>query len=130
MTTEEMFADNPAGVFEALSRATVGIAGAGGIGPTVAVLLARAGAGRLVVADFDDVEARNLNRQSYFLDQVGMPKVQALGQTLARISPLIRYEGFAARLDRELFDDYSALLPSEMMTPAMVRLFRNKSKRK
>ena len=36
----------------------------------------------------------------------------------------------ASRLDADLFDDYSVLLPSEMMTPAMKRLFRKKSDRR
>jgi sulfur carrier protein ThiS adenylyltransferase len=101
MHVEEMFADNPAGVTEALTGSTVGIAGAGGLGSNIAILLARAGVGKLMVADFDVVETRNLNRQCYFTDQVGMPKVHALGQTLARINPGLGYVGLRARLDRQ-----------------------------
>ena len=46
-----------------------------GLGSAVAVALARLGIGRLIIADFDIVEPSNLNRQQYFLDQIGLPKV-------------------------------------------------------
>ncbi len=46
--------------------------------------LARAGVGRLVVVDFDNVEESNLNRQYYFLDQVGRPKLECLRENIER----------------------------------------------
>jgi sulfur carrier protein ThiS adenylyltransferase len=76
--------DNPPELAEVLAEASVGIAGAGGIGSNVAMMLARAGVGRLVVVDHDSVEPRNLNRQCYFADQAGMPKVTALADLIAR----------------------------------------------
>ena len=68
-------------------KAIVGIAGAGGLGSNIAISLARAGIGKLVVADFDVVSTPNLNRQQFFLDQVGMFKVDALQVNLERINP-------------------------------------------
>lgn len=68
-----------------LSRFTVGIAGAGGLGSNCAQSLVRSGIGRIIVADFDIVEERNLNRQFFFLDQTGMKKVEALKINLKRI---------------------------------------------
>ena len=68
-----------------LRNKSVGIAGCGGLGSNCAVALARIGVGRLVIADFDDVSAGNLNRQYYFLDQVGLKKVLALKENIARI---------------------------------------------
>jgi sulfur carrier protein ThiS adenylyltransferase len=100
MPFEELFVDNPPGVAESLMRATVGIAGAGGLGSNIAIALSRAGIGRLIVADFDIVETRNLNRQSYFIDQIGMLKIDALRDTLGRINPELRFVGIGARLDR------------------------------
>lgn len=82
---EDIFADNPPGVRDRLATCTAGIAGAGGIGSNVAMLLARAGIGRLVVVDHDVVSLRNLNRQAYFADQVGMPKVEALAGNIRRL---------------------------------------------
>ena len=75
------------GVHERVKRATVGIAGVGGLGSAVAIALARTGVGALIIADFDLIEPSNLNRQQYFLDQLGQPKVYALRDTLARINP-------------------------------------------
>ncbi len=75
------------GVHEKIKNTAVGIAGAGGLGSNIAVALARIGIGKLVVADFDLVEPSNLNRQYYFIDQIGMPKVQALQETIKRINP-------------------------------------------
>lgn len=78
------------GVHAAVKEATVGIAGVGGLGSAVAIALARTGVGHLVIADFDIVEPSNLNRQQYFVDQIGLPKVYALRDTLARINPHVR----------------------------------------
>jgi sulfur carrier protein ThiS adenylyltransferase len=82
-----------------LSSRAVGIAGAGGLGSNVAAALVRAGVGRLVIADFDVVQESNLDRQFYFLDQVGRPKVDALSENLLRIDPSCRVEAHAVRLD-------------------------------
>lgn len=65
--------------------ATVGIAGAGGLGSNIAFALARSGIGRLIIADYDAVSPSNLNRQQYFIDQIGMLKVLALQINLKRI---------------------------------------------
>jgi sulfur carrier protein ThiS adenylyltransferase len=81
------------------ARATVGIAGAGGLGSNCAAALARAGVGRLVIADFDAVSAPNLDRQYYFRAQVGRPKVEALAENLAAIDPAVAVEAHVLRID-------------------------------
>jgi len=75
-----------------LSVCRVGVAGAGGLGSNVAVALVRCGLGKLVIADFDKVEASNLNRQYYFMDQIGTLKVDALKYNLLRINPTLVIE--------------------------------------
>ena len=75
-----------------LKESSVGIAGVGGLGSNAAIALARAGAGRLVLVDFDNVESSNLDRQYYFLDQVGKPKVKALRDNIGRINPEVIVE--------------------------------------
>ena len=82
-----MMARHTPGVHEKIKRGCVGIAGAGGLGSHVAIALARIGIGQLNIADFDVVEPSNLNRQQYFIDQIGMPKVIALQNNLRRINP-------------------------------------------
>ena len=82
------------GVHARLKQAVVGIAGVGGLGSSVAVALARVGVGRLVIADFDVVEPSNLNRQQYFIDQIGLYKVDALACNLRRINPYVTVESY------------------------------------
>ncbi len=82
-----------------LSRATIGIAGLGGLGSTVAAALTRAGIGKLILADFDIVDKSNLNRQHYFADQIGQNKVGATIENLRRINPAIKLETHNVKLD-------------------------------
>lgn len=96
-----MVARNSPGVHEKVKRATVGIAGLGGLGSAIAIALARVGVGRLILVDFDVVEPSNLNRQQYFVDQIGQRKAEALVQNLRRIQPYARYEPHVLRLTPE-----------------------------
>jgi sulfur carrier protein ThiS adenylyltransferase len=77
------------GVHARAKNGRVGVAGLGGLGSQVAIALARTGVGTLVLADFDVVEPSNLNRQQYFVEQLGETKVRALAQTLRRINPYV-----------------------------------------
>lgn len=69
------------------SEASVAICGLGGLGSNIAIMLARAGIGRLHLIDYDKVDLSNLNRQQYAVSQLGMYKTEALKQTLSEISP-------------------------------------------
>lgn len=69
------------------SQASVAICGLGGLGSNIAIMLARAGIGRLHLIDFDKVDISNLNRQQYAVSQLGMEKTQALSDTLKAIAP-------------------------------------------
>lgn len=84
-----------------LSRATIGIAGAGGLGSNCAMHLVRAGLRRFVICDFDTVSESNLNRQFYFRDQIGRKKVEALGENLRRIEPDLDLTLHDLKLDAE-----------------------------
>jgi len=84
-----------------LGKFRVGIAGAGGLGSNCAAVLARAGIGCLVIADFDIVDETNLLRQYYFPEQTGMPKTEALRDNLLRIRPGLDVITRNIRLDRE-----------------------------
>jgi len=84
-----------------LSKRVVGIAGCGGLGSNAAVALARVGIGKLILADFDTVELSNLNRQYFFIDQIGAPKVTALQTTIAKISPATAVDAHIMKLDPE-----------------------------
>ena len=82
-----------------LSAARVGIAGAGGLGSNVAVMLARCGVGHLILIDHDTVEASNLNRQHYFPEHLGAAKVDALKKQLLTLNPELDVDARNMRLD-------------------------------
>jgi len=94
-----MMARHTPGVHKKVSQSRVGIAGLGGLGSNIAIALTRLGVGQLILADFDLVEPSNLNRQQYFIDQIGMLKVEALKANLKRINPWVGVEIFAGRID-------------------------------
>jgi len=79
----------------------VGIAGLGGLGSNVAVMLVRSGFRDLVLADFDRVEESNLNRQAYFRRHLGMKKTDACVEILKMIDPEAEPEAHDVRLDEE-----------------------------
>jgi len=81
-----------------IANVTVGIAGTGGIGSNCAVNLVRSGFKKLVIVDFDSVESSNLNRQFFFLNQVGMSKVSALTTNLLRINPDLKLATYHDRI--------------------------------
>lgn len=81
-----------------LRASSVGIAGLGGLGSNVAMALARAGVGRLVLVDFDTVEESNLNRQAYTLDQVGMRKTDALMANIGKANQAVDVTAFFHKL--------------------------------
>jgi sulfur carrier protein ThiS adenylyltransferase len=73
-------------------------------------MLTRAGVGDITIVDFDRVEASNLNRQQFFYDQTGMPKVNALKENLLRINPELKITALEARLDA---DNCEELVPGK-----------------
>ncbi|UTG92578.1 tRNA threonylcarbamoyladenosine dehydratase [Geobacter sulfurreducens] len=71
-----------------LHGSTVAVFGLGGVGSFAAEALCRAGVGRLVLVDFDDICLTNVNRQLHALDgTVGRAKVQVMAERLRLINP-------------------------------------------
>ncbi|MBQ2733270.1 MAG: thiamine biosynthesis protein ThiF [Clostridia bacterium] len=83
------------------SSATVAICGLGGLGSNIAISLARAGIGRLILIDFDRVDITNLHRQQYKAEQIGMYKTVALSENLKEFAPYIRLEIRTVRITDE-----------------------------
>lgn len=76
-----------------LERATVAVAGLGGIGGSTVVTLARMGVGRFRLADFDRFEVANINRQyGAFADTIGRPKCEVVAEEVRRINPRAEVE--------------------------------------
>lgn len=82
-----------------LKKKRVGIAGAGGLGSNCAIALARVGVGNLVIADFDKITRKNLNRQYFYMEQVGQKKVFALADNIFFINPKVKVEPHNIRLN-------------------------------
>ena len=95
-----MMARHTPGIHQKVKSSVVGIAGLGGLGSTVAIALARIGVGTLILVDFDVVEPSNLNRQQYFIHQIGMPKVEALQENISKINPYVKVRPYHEKLDR------------------------------
>ena len=76
--------------YEILNRAEVAIAGLGGLGSHIAVMLARGGIGKLHLVDFDVVDISNLNRQEYDVRHIGIKKTEALTDRLKEINPYVK----------------------------------------
>ena len=95
-TREEMLAAlekrQGADAVRKLQAATVAVCGLGGLGSNIAISLARAGVGKLILVDFDCVDVTNLHRQQYKACQVGLPKPEALLANLKEIAPYAEYE--------------------------------------
>lgn len=83
----------------ALARAHVGIAGAGGLGSNIAMLLARSGLERLTIIDHDVVEGSNLNRQHYWPRHLGQKKALALKDLLLELNPRMSVDCHCVYLD-------------------------------
>lgn len=85
----------------AFSAATVAVCGLGGLGSNIAIALARAGIGKLILVDFDRVDITNLHRQQYKASQVGEYKTRALSVCLKEIAPYIELETHTVRITEE-----------------------------
>ena len=71
-----------------LLSAKVLIIGAGGLGAPAAMYLAAAGVGTIGIADCDNVELSNLQRQIiHTTDDIGKPKVQSAAETIKSLDP-------------------------------------------
>ena len=86
---------------EKFSKAVVAVCGLGGLGSNIAICLARAGVGKLILIDFDQVDITNLHRQQYKAEQVGRYKAEALYENLKEIAPYVELEAYAVRMDGE-----------------------------
>jgi len=75
------------------------IVGAGGLGSPAAMYLAAAGVGTLAIADDDEVDLTNLQRQIlHSADRVGAPKVVSARETLHRLNPETHIDPIRQRL--------------------------------
>ena len=87
------------------SSATVAVCGLGGLGSNIAIALARAGIGKLLLIDFDRVDITNLHRQQYKANQIGLYKADALAESLLEIAPYTQVKSVPETITEENFAD-------------------------
>ncbi len=88
-----------------LDSATVLVVGAGGLGSAALLYLASAGIGRILIADGDDVDLTNLQRQVIHREStIGLNKAESAKASLAEINSTIVVEANTIRLDDDSLD--------------------------
>lgn len=91
----------PKEIKRSLADAHVAIAGLGGLGSNIAMMLARTGVGHMLLVDFDNVDVTNLNRQMYTIKHIGRPKTEALYEMLMEINPYLEIEYKTVKITEE-----------------------------
>jgi len=114
---------------EKLRRASVVVAGAGGLGSAILPYLAAAGVGHIRVIDSDKVDISNLNRQVLYTDQdVGREKALAARDRIAALNPDIRVEGIVSVIGEDNVSDLVGDCPIvDAMDNLPARLLLNRS---
>jgi adenylyltransferase/sulfurtransferase len=83
-----------------LLNSRVLVVGVGGLGSPIALYLAGAGVGRLVLVDPDQVELSNLQRQiMHDSETIGLPKVESARRRLLALNPEVEVQAIASRLE-------------------------------
>jgi sulfur carrier protein ThiS adenylyltransferase len=80
-----------------LAEASASVIGVGAIGRQVALQLAAVGVPKLQLIDHDAVELSNVTTQGYWHADIGLAKVQATQEAIARIDPQIEVEAICDR---------------------------------
>lgn len=93
-------------LYDKLKKAQIGIAGLGGLGSHIAIMLARSGIGRLELIDFDIIEPSNLNRQAYEIAHLGEYKADALSKIIKNINPYMKVDSHIIRLSEENLGEF------------------------
>lgn len=87
--------------FEALNKASVLVAGAGGLGCSVLNLLVRLGIGTVHFYEFDEISLSDLNRQIlYNTDDIGLAKCETAYENLQKINPDIHIIPHCERISK------------------------------
>jgi adenylyltransferase/sulfurtransferase len=98
-----------------LKNARVLVIGAGGLGSPALLYLAAAGVGTLGIAEFDEVDESNLQRQIiHGQSDIGKPKAQSAKESIAETNPLVNVVVHDERLDNDnvlrIFEGYDLIV--------------------
>ncbi len=98
-----------------LKNAKVLVIGAGGLGSPALLYLAAAGVGTLGIAEFDEVDESNLQRQViHGQSDVGRPKAESARDSILEVNPLVNVVVHGERLDNDnvlgIFEQYDLIV--------------------
>lgn len=100
-------------IHDKLRNGRVAIAGLGGLGSHIAIMLARCGIENLCIIDFDKIDITNLNRQEYHVEEIGKYKTEAMKERIYHINPYINTKVFCGKVTpqniEEIFKDYDII---------------------
>lgn len=93
-------------IHSSLKKGKIAVLGLGGLGSNIAISLARIGVGHLILADFDVVEPSNLNRQQYFISDIGKYKTDAIKNHIKNINPFIKIDTVNKIIDSSNINEF------------------------
>lgn len=94
---------------ESLRDRRVAIAGMGGVGGAHLLTLTRLGIGKFTIADFDEFEVGNFNRQAgASMRHVGRPKVDVMAELALDVNPELEIRRFSTAVEAENVDEFLA----------------------
>ncbi|WP_210504054.1 adenylyltransferase/sulfurtransferase MoeZ [Nocardioides xinjiangensis] len=98
-----------------LKNAKVLVIGAGGLGSPALLYLAAAGVGTLGIAEFDEVDESNLQRQIiHGMSDLGRPKAESAKESIAEVNPYVEVVVHNERLDNDnvmrVFEGYDLIV--------------------
>lgn len=98
-----------------LKNAKVLVIGAGGLGSPALLYLAAAGVGTIGIAEFDEVDESNLQRQIiHGMSDIGRPKALSAQESIAEVNPYVEVVVHGERLDNDnvmqVFEGYDLIV--------------------
>ena len=92
--------------FKKIRKSKILIVGCGGVGSNLATLLARSNFLNLYLCDFDFVDKTNLERQTFFKEDLDKLKTKSLEKFLKKINPKINTKLFNNKFSKEKFTEF------------------------
>ena len=105
--------------FSALRDAKVVVFGCGSVGAPVAVALAQAGVGHLLLVDYDLLEGANLGRHPLGMRSLRTKKAEALKRKIAADLPHVRVDALSSKAEAVIFGPASRLADTALIVSAM-----------